>query len=249
MAWIESHQKLKDDPKMLELSFKMGWSVDETIGKLHRFWWWCVDHAEDGDLRRFTDAHIAHAMCVDIAKAKELVETMVNCGKPIGFIEREPYFRVPNWWKYMQKFLHSKYGKTNPDRLETIRKLYHSGEHSGKQSNLPTYLPTPPVVPHGGNGELFEEIVSNGKWHPSEDMLRLGKLFKRKPSTIWSKKEIKALKAIGKIDPPDLELLENYYREKIPADSDYRRRDLQTLLNNFTGEVDRARNHKPNKPF
>lgn len=103
----------------------------------------------------------------------------------------------------------------------------------------------PPIPP---KGDLFGE-GSVRVWKPTPDMLRLGALFKRRPSTVWSKNEIKALKAIGKIESHDLELLEAYYRDRIPDANDWRRKDLQTLLNNFNGEVDRARNHKPHKPF
>ncbi|MBK1835380.1 hypothetical protein [Roseibacillus ishigakijimensis] len=43
----------------------------------------------------------------------------------------------------------------------------------------------------------------------------------------------------------DLATLEGYYLAKHESGRDYRRRDLQTLLNNWTGELDRARNWKP----
>lgn len=176
MAWIESHQKLKDDPKMLNLCFAMGWTVDETIGKLHRFWWWCVDHAEDGNISRFTPSHIAHAMCVDTKNGELLVRAMIECGKPdVGFLEEKPYLRVVNWWKYMRRFLHSKYGKNSPERLDFIENLYRSGSHtpkrSGKQSNLPivpTDLPTYHKdarsvlhVLNEGSGKKFREADGN----------------------------------------------------------------------------------------
>jgi hypothetical protein len=74
-------------------------------------------------------------------------------------------------------------------------------------------------------------------------------LFNRKPTTRWDKKEIKALKELGKVDESDLAILERYYTERIPKAEDFRRHDLQTLLNNFNGEVDRARKFKPHKPF
>jgi hypothetical protein len=77
----------------------------------------------------------------------------------------------------------------------------------------------------------------------------LGKLFRRKEETRWSEKEEKALKAISPIAEYDMALVESYYTAKHPADADYRRRDLLTLLNNWHGEVDRARNFKPKKEY
>jgi hypothetical protein len=72
---------------------------------------------------------------------------------------------------------------------------------------------------------------------------RLGALFRRKASTQWSPQELKALRAI-KVSEDDLKRLEWYYRLQLPIKEDFRRRSLQTLLNNFPGELDRARRFK-----
>lgn len=86
-------------------------------------------------------------------------------------------------------------------------------------------------------------------WKPTELQLRLGALFKRKPTTQWSKAELKAFKSIGRVATEDLCLLETYYTANFPQDKDYRRRDLSTLLNNLNGEIDRARQYKPPECF
>ena len=54
---------------------------------------------------------------------------------------------------------------------------------------------------------------------------------------------MKAMRLVVKSnpDPADIDLLERYYTAQIPDGSDYRRRDILTLLNNFNGEIDRAR--------
>ena len=46
------------------------------------------------------------------------------------------------------------------------------------------------------------------------------------------------------ISEDDMNALESYYTFDHPKESDYRRRDIATLLNNFTGEIDRARKWK-----
>lgn len=82
--------------------------------------------------------------------------------------------------------------------------------------------------------------------HPWEgDWKRLGKLFRRRESTLPTPKEMKALKAITPIPAEDFKLIESYYNFPHPPAADYRRRDLQTLLNNWPGELDRARRFKP----
>ena len=59
MAWIESHQALKDHPKTRKLARLMGVSVPTAIGHLHCFWWWALEYAPDGDL--------AHVDPMDVA--------------------------------------------------------------------------------------------------------------------------------------------------------------------------------------
>lgn len=120
MAWIESHQNLERHPKRVDLSARMKWSKPETIGRLHLLWWWTLDFAEDGDLRKYNDGQIAEAMCVDIAQAGELVAALVEA----RWLEREPYFRIRNWWSYIGRFLHVKYGKRDLDKIKRIRAAY-----------------------------------------------------------------------------------------------------------------------------
>lgn len=64
----------------------------------------------------------------------------------------------------------------------------------------------------------------------------------RKPSTKWLPKEIKAFQLLLPIDETDLASMERYYRMNWPPrhDKNILRTDLLTLLNRWTGELDRA---------
>lgn len=101
-----------------------------------------------------------------------------------------------------------------------------------------------------GNGREGNGKHTNGglpktdPWEPTESMKRFNRLFQRRDTTVWSAKEIKALRAIEPISDDDMRELEYYYTMSMPKEKDYRRRDLLTLLNNFNGEVDRAKNLK-----
>jgi uncharacterized protein YdaU (DUF1376 family) len=68
---------------------------------------------------------------------------------------------------------------------------------------------------------------------------RISVWFKRRPTTPWSSKEIKALKDVIKLGTPpeDIDLLERRYM----SGDQYLRREIITLLNNWNGEIDRAR--------
>lgn len=163
MAWIESHQKLKEDPKASAVAGAMGWSIYECIGRLHCFWWWCVDHCEDGDLRRFNDVVIGSAAGVAAAESKRFVDAMVEgCGTPEtpeGFFERKPHFRVRNWWRFVRRFMQKRYERT-PEKWHRIAAFYGSKDVDPTadpaaeqyQPTVPTNQPDRPKRRSGGVG-------------------------------------------------------------------------------------------------
>jgi hypothetical protein len=92
-----------------------------------------------------------------------------------------------------------------------------------------------------GKGREGKEGVVTRELSPELEAfrLRVGALIKRRPTTQWSTKEIKALKEIFDFNTPeeDLVALEARYQ----SDDKYLRRELMTLLNNWNGEIDKAR--------
>lgn len=92
-----------------------------------------------------------------------------------------------------------------------------------------------PIVPKG-DGDSQLPI-----WFPTAEQKRLSKIFNRRETTKFSDKEQKAYKKILPINDEDLACVERYYGAVIPDDKNVRRHDLMTLLNNWNGEVDRAR--------
>jgi len=81
----------------------------------------------------------------------------------------------------------------------------------------------------------------------TEPAKRIAALFKRRPTTAWAAKEVLQYKKLVKdgcfehfLD--DLELIERYYVfERRKEDKGIHRRELQTFLNNYQGELDRAK--------
>lgn len=81
----------------------------------------------------------------------------------------------------------------------------------------------------------------------TEPAKRIAELFKRRLTTAWAPKEVLQYKKLVKdgcfenyID--DLQLIERYYVfERRKEDKGIHRRDLLTFLNNYPGELDRAR--------
>lgn len=96
-------------------------------------------------------------------------------------------------------------------------------------------------------GDQFTQMLGaktlKSEWKPSSLQSRINSWYNRRDTTPWSQKELKALKAIPEPEEDDLTLLESY-----TTNSPYRRRDILTLLNNWQGELDRARRWESEAP-
>lgn len=81
----------------------------------------------------------------------------------------------------------------------------------------------------------------------TQEMERIGSWFGRKPGTLWTIAEGVTLLEMIKPSHEEVGELEEYYFAEI-TERDHRRRDLLTLLNNWAGELDRARLWKAENP-
>ena len=61
MAWIESHQELRDHPKLKRLARALEVRQAHAIGHLHCLWYWALAYAENGDLSGHEDWELAEA--------------------------------------------------------------------------------------------------------------------------------------------------------------------------------------------
>lgn len=159
MAWIEAHQSLENHPKTKKLSRLMGWDLDVTLGKLFRFWWWCVDYCEDGDLSKLNDDDIGDAVGLAGEDATKFVEAMVeSC-----WIDRAPYFRVHDWWDYIGLFLQRKYGNKKPEKWRRVKELY-SGCTSSVQQLAQPNQPNQPNQPKKAQASpaIFQVVLGLG---------------------------------------------------------------------------------------
>lgn len=116
----------------------------------------------------------------------------------------------------------------------------------------------PNPLPGDGDGEKAPSVLPKG-WQQmtatqrkqtrvnanSKAMNRIGKMLGRRESNLWTVAEAVALKNVSP-EAEEIELIGFYYGADIERESDYRRRDLLTLLNNWNGELDRARVFKAN---
>jgi len=94
------------------------------------------------------------------------------------------------------------------------------------------------LYPSGAGGSVSQKKKAKVEANTPE-METIGSWFGRKPETLWSVYEAEALRDLNPT-PDEIESMGRYYAAKIQAKDDFRRRDVGTLLNNWTGELDRA---------
>lgn len=108
MAWIESHQELRDHPKVRRFARRLGISIPAAIGHLHLLWWWALDYAMDGDLSKYDAADIADAAQWD-GDPDEFLAALMECGVGggAGFVERTEAgeLLLHDWWDYAGKLI------------------------------------------------------------------------------------------------------------------------------------------------
>jgi hypothetical protein len=124
---------------------------------------------------------------------------------------------------------------------QNVSTLANTETYTETESETKKYPQTP-------TGDLFpvqgvhEEPKAEKTWEPTLVMLEIGSWFGRKPTTRWSAKELKSLKAISTDmgHPPELHIVRAWHTAKITGES-YRRKSVATLLNNWNDEIDKAR--------
>ncbi len=94
-----------------------------------------------------------------------------------------------------------------------------------------------PPNPQGGSSAGLKNLPT------TETAKRISDIFHRRHTTPWTDKEVRAYRALGSIDGEELAAVEAYYAGNWPPEREKNnlRHDLGTFLNNFRGEVDRAR--------
>lgn len=97
MAWIESHQGLREHPKVYALCDALKISKVEAIGHLHYFWWWALDYAADGCLDNLSENQIARGMQWE-REPGQLLKAMIDC----HWIDEENGHRsIHDWGEYI----------------------------------------------------------------------------------------------------------------------------------------------------
>ena len=147
--------------------------------------------------------------------------------------EKRAYMR-----EYMQR--RRKVLKTNdvtPCKV-LLSDVTHAEAEAEAEGDAEGYLPKPPTKAGG-----IVDGKGSDRLPTSEQAKRVAKIMHRRIDTAWDKKEVDAYVAIGVIPEDDMAILEKYYASNWPPKTsvNHLRQNLVTLLNNFQGEIDRAK--------
>jgi hypothetical protein len=121
-SWIESHQSLREHPKLRKLCKLLDINRMEGIGHLHCLWWWALEYAQDGDLTGYDLADVALGAEWEGEPAR-FIEALLNCGPGggTGFLERdtEGGLYLHDWWEYAGKLIEQR--RHNAERMRKAR--------------------------------------------------------------------------------------------------------------------------------
>lgn len=131
MAWIKSHQELRDHPKTRKLAHILGISRPAAIGHLQCLWWWALDYAEDGSLGKFDSLDIA------LGADWEGDETLfVSSLVRVGFIDQDEdgYLYVHDWDDYAGTLIRRR--EANTKRMQDARAQHVRAHTSARAQHV-----------------------------------------------------------------------------------------------------------------
>lgn len=141
MAWIESHQELRNHPKSKRLARLLDVSRYEAVGILQWLWWWALDYAPDGDISRFTDDDVEDG--IDWTGAPGALMAAL---REAGFIDE--HF-IHDWDEYAGRLVAQREANRERKRVARAKDVTSAGRPRDGQGTgrAVTALPTQPTQP------------------------------------------------------------------------------------------------------
>jgi len=102
----------------------MGWSIDETLGKLHRFWWWCLDYAPTGDLRTVNWMTLGILLGLTADDSTKFRDALVSTHLVCRLTRTRLPFRIHDWVDYAGRYLRDTKFKRSPEKWAQVVELY-----------------------------------------------------------------------------------------------------------------------------
>lgn len=157
MAWIESHQTLKEHPKTKRLARILSIPQPAVIGHLHCFWWWALDYAQEGDLSKYDEHDIADAAMWD-GDAEQFLSAMVDAGY---LDDEEGVYYIHDWMDYAGRLIERR--QRDADRKRKERDVRGTSNGHSKESVVTVPNRTQPnrTVPNQEEENISSEADSD----------------------------------------------------------------------------------------
>ena len=228
-----------EKPEVFQMAGILGIDADSVIGKLLRVWNWFDDQSRDGH---------AHVTVMSLLDRYTGVTGFVDAMTKVGWMRVDgDSLSLPNFDRH----------NGEPAKVRALARTRKQRERSNRDNSVTDCVTktgqscdkpvtreekrreensNTPIVPKGTRKK--ESTVPT-----SPEAIALAEIFHRKATTPWTAVEIRKFKSLMPIDPDDLKSLKEYYDDNWPPERDVNvlRHDLKTLLNNFPGEVGRAK--------
>lgn len=193
MAWIESHQTLREHPKTYLLCGFLSIKKAQVIGHLHLLWWWCVDYAPEGQIKH-NDQQIARAAEWS-GDSKQFVDALVAA----GFLDRSNgVLTVHDWEKFRlhydlmlqrrEKQLEQtrkrveKYRKKSEKTRNVTKSLQNKNTDDGDIKNVTLHVTqcNAPTKPNQPNQTKPNALAGSPPAHTAKDCLKyFGDVYKK----------------------------------------------------------------------
>lgn len=114
MVWIELHQTLPNNKKLLRLKRILKIKTPQAIGHVCLLWLWAVDNAPNGDLSSFSADDIAE-VCEFTKDSEIFLKSLIEA----GFLDNN--LRIHDWDEYTGKLLEKRAYQKEQTRLRQQR--------------------------------------------------------------------------------------------------------------------------------
>jgi len=130
VAWIKSHQELRNHPKVKRLARICSVPPTQVIGHLHFLWWYALDYAQDGDLSSFDNDELA-----EIAGWEGEASTFVEAMGSVGFLDGSPgEYSIHDWGEYAGRLIEDREKKRENDRVRA--QAYRERQKEKRHTNV-----------------------------------------------------------------------------------------------------------------
>lgn len=253
MSWIKIRTNLATDPSVAAIGMKTRMHPREVVGCLVAVWCWADPLTADGRID-----HATAALIDGVAGKRGFSVAMSE----VSWLSIESDAVIfPKWDRHHSQSAKARAGETERKRIaresgQDVRKM--SGQTSGQSAEQITDQrrgeerrgdenTNTPLPPKGGDQAPTDSQAESkpAKAPPVKGplQLRAEALMGRRPTTPLTHAESRAFaknrKVIEDTTPEDWGMLERFYA--LPQPETYARKELGALLNNWGGEIDKAK--------